>query len=89
MLLTSKVFALGAPTTVLMDAMRERRGVEALRAYVTGDSSEPIVISAFREFPRDETEELVIRHRSELEAIDGARLTILESVLLPFAKRSR
>lgn len=72
-----------------MDSLRERNGLDALRAYVLGDSSEPIVISAFREVDPEERADLVSRHRGELEAIDGARLLILESVLLPLEARSR
>lgn len=63
--------------------------IDALRAYVLGDTSEPVVLSAFRNVPAEERTTLLSRHRSELEAIDDARLTILESVLLPFEKRSR
>jgi hypothetical protein len=63
--------------------------VDALRAYVLGDSSEPIVLSAFRGVSADERTRVVSRHRSELEAIDGGRLAILESMLLPFERRTR
>lgn len=71
----------------MMDERNQRDGLEAMRAYVTGDSSEPIVISAFREMPLEARAWLVKRHRSELEAIDNARLTILESMLLPLDER--
>jgi len=63
--------------------------VDALRAYVLGDSSEPVVLSAFHDVPADERTTVLSSHRSELEAIDGARLAILESMLLPFEKRTR
>lgn len=63
--------------------------VSALRAYVSGETSEPVVLSAFRDVPAQERVRLVSRHRRELEAIDGARLVILESVLLPWEARSR
>lgn len=72
-----------------MDRTRERQGIAALRAYVTGETSEPIVISAFRDVPFEERAVLVSRARPELEAIDGARLLILESMLLPLEHRSR
>lgn len=72
-----------------METPRERKGVLALRAYVTGDSSEPVVISAFHGIPRAEVTSLVKRHRSELEAIDGGRLVILESMLLPWEALTR
>lgn len=72
-----------------METDRARRGLAALRAYVTGESSEPIVLSAFRDVPFEDRTELVSRARPELEAIDGARLLILESMLLPLEHRSR
>lgn len=72
-----------------MDAIRERRALAALRAYVHGDSSEPVVLSAFRDVPAHERTEIVGRHRRELEAIDAGRLLILESVLLPLVSRTR
>jgi hypothetical protein len=68
-----------------MDALQKR--ADALRAYVKGESSEPIVIAAFRGVPPRDRSELVARHRSELAAIDGARLVILESMLLPLEQR--
>lgn len=70
-----------------MDALLEKRGVDALRAYVAGDSSEPMVISAFRAIPLEERSVLVRRHRAELAAIDGGRLLIAESLLLPLDHR--
>lgn len=70
-----------------MDASHARGKAAALRAYVAGDSSEPIVISAFRGTTAQERSELVMRHRAELAAIDGARLVILESMLLPLEQR--
>lgn len=70
-----------------MDASLEKRGADALRAYVTGDSSEPMVISAFRAIPLEERSVLVRRHRAELAAIDGGRLLIAESLLLPLEHR--
>lgn len=72
-----------------MEPQREAQAVRALRAYVEGDSSEPIILSAFREVPLEDRTLLVGRHRAELEAIDNARLLILESMLLPLAHRSR
>jgi len=71
-----------------MDTARERQGIRALRAYVTGETSEPIVISAFRNVPPAERALLVSRHRGELAAIDGARLLILESMLVTFEQRA-
>jgi hypothetical protein len=70
-----------------MDALREKKGAEALRAYVAGDSSEPIVISAVRDLTGIERSTLVTRHRLELAAIDASRLVILESLVLPFDQR--
>ena len=67
----------------------DARGFAALRAYVSGESSEPIVISAFRDVPPEERSEIVTRHRRELEEIDGGRLLILESMLLPWDARTR
>jgi hypothetical protein len=72
-----------------MDANREAQIVRAFRAYVQGDSSEPVVISAVKEVPFEDRSVVVGRHRAELEAIDGARLLILESMLLPLHDRSR
>lgn len=72
-----------------MDSLHAMRGMDALRAYVAGDASEPVLLSAFREIPFEERGLLVSRHRGELEAIDGARLLILESMLLPWDDRSR
>lgn len=72
-----------------MEKTRERMGAAALRAYVTGETSEPVVLSAFRDVDPEERADLVRRHRGELEAIDGARLLILESMLLPLEHRSR
>lgn len=72
-----------------MENTRDRLGLAALRAYVTGETSEPVVISAFRDVPPEERADLVKRVRPELEAIDGARLLILESMLLPLEHRSR
>ena len=71
-----------------MDSHRETQVVRALKAYVEGDSSEPVVISALKEVALEERGALVGRHRAELEAIDGARLVILESMLLPLEQRS-
>lgn len=71
-----------------MDSVRERQGIRALRAYVTGETSEPVVVAAFRDVPPDERAKLVSRHRGELAAIDGARLLILESMLVPFEQRA-
>jgi hypothetical protein len=73
----------------MVDDTRENRGAEALRAYVAGDSSEPIVISAFREFPFEERSRLMSAYRRELEGIDSARTAILESMLLPLGERSK
>lgn len=70
-----------------MDAVREKRGFEALRGYVRGDLSEPTILSAFRDVPLPERSLLVTRARPELAAIDPSRLLILESMLLPFADR--
>ncbi|HEX2022804.1 MAG TPA: hypothetical protein VHH36_08815 [Candidatus Thermoplasmatota archaeon] len=70
-----------------MESVRERAGAAALRAYVKGDSSEPVVLSAFRGVPPDERARLVSRHRGELREIDGARLVILESMILPLDDR--
>lgn len=61
--------------------------IDAARAYVMGESSEPVVISAFRGVPGDERADLISRHRRELAAIDAPRLTILESMLLPLDDR--
>lgn len=72
-----------------MDIPRERKGLLALRAYVAGDSSEPVVISAFHDVAPEERARIVKAHRSELEAIDDARLLILESMLLPLEHRTR
>lgn len=72
-----------------METNRERQGIAALRAYVTGESSEPIVLSAFRDVPAEDRAVLVSRARPELEAIDGARLLILESMILPLEHRTR
>lgn len=72
-----------------MDSTRERRGIAALRAYVLGDTSEPVVLSAFRDVTFDERTEIVTRHRRELEGLDDARLLIAESLLLPLDARSR
>lgn len=72
-----------------MDAVRESKGAEALRAYVRGDSSEPILLSAFRSYGFEERSALVGKHRGELTQIDDARATILESMLLPLGERSR
>ena len=72
-----------------MDANRETQLVRALRAYVAGDSSEPVVISAVKEVPFEDRSLVVGRHRAELEAIDGARTVILESMLLPLHDRSK
>ena len=71
-----------------MDSVRERQGIRALRAYVTGETSEPVVVAAFRDVPPAERAQLVSRHRGELAAIDGARLLILESMLVPFEQRA-
>lgn len=60
-----------------------------MKAYVAGDTSEPVLISEFRAVPIEERTWILSRHRDELEAIDGARLTILESVLLPLEDRRR
>lgn len=61
----------------------------ALRAYVAGDSSEPIVLSAFRDVPFETRAALLNDLRPELQAIDDARLLILESMLLPLEDRTR
>lgn len=71
-----------------LDPTRERSGLRALRAYVTGETSEPVVVAAFRDVPPAARADLVSRHRGELAAIDGARLLILESMLVPFDQRS-
>jgi len=71
-----------------MDALQLRGKAAALLAYVTGDSSEPVVISAFRGTTPQERSDLVKRYRTELEAIDRARLVILESMLLPLEQRN-
>ncbi|HWH08771.1 MAG TPA: hypothetical protein VNX21_06190 [Candidatus Thermoplasmatota archaeon] len=70
-----------------MDAVIEKRGAEALRAYVSGESSEPVVLSEFRGIALEERSGLILRHRDELAAIDGARLLIAESMLLPLEHR--
>ena len=71
-----------------MDTNRELQVVRALRAYVEGDSSEPVVLSAVKEIPFEDRSLIVGRHRHELEAIDGARMVILESMLLPLHDRA-
>lgn len=73
----------------MLDTSRMSMGAEALRAYVRGDSSEPVVLSAFREYAFEDRSDLIGRHRAELEQIDPARATILESMLLPLGERSR
>lgn len=70
-----------------MDALLEKRCKEALRAYVAGDGAEPDALAAFKGVPLDERAALVSRHRGELSRIDGARLLILESMLLPLDHR--
>lgn len=77
------------PQWAAMMSGNDTRGFAALQAYVRGDSSEPVVISAFRDVPAEERSEIVSRHRHELEAIDGGRLLILESMLLPWEHRTR
>lgn len=72
-----------------MEPQRETQALRALRAYVAGDTSEPIILSAFREVPLEERSGLVESHRHELQAIDDARLLILESMLLPLDHRPR
>lgn len=72
-----------------METARESRTHLALRAYVSGDTSEPVVLSAFRDIPPEERTVLLDRHRRELEAIDAPRLLILESMLLPLEHRTR
>lgn len=63
------------------------RQIEALRAYVQGDSSEPVVIAAFRDVPADDRTTLFGRHRDELSRINQPRLVMLESMLLPLESR--
>lgn len=70
-----------------MELLRERQGAAALRAYVAGDSSEPVVLSAFRGVSADDRSALVDRHRRELADLDRARLVILESMILPLDRR--
>lgn len=72
-----------------MESAHERRSLLALRAYVTGESSEPVVLSAFRDVPLEERATIVKAHRHELQAIDDARLLIVESMLLPLEHRTR
>ena len=68
---------------------KESLRLSAARAYVLGDSSEPVLISAFRDVTAADRTRLLSRHRRELEAIDAPRLTILESMLLPLEQRTR
>lgn len=72
-----------------MESRRSRREIDALKAYVIGDSSEPVLLSAFRGVPLEERTRILTQHRAELERIDDARLTILESMLLPLDDRRR
>lgn len=72
-----------------MESALENQALRALRAYVAGDSSEPIILSAFRQVPLEERAPIVARHRHELQAIDDARLLIVESLLLPLDHRPR
>lgn len=67
--------------------MEERAVVDAMRAYVEGKSSEPVVLSAFRGIALEERTLVISRHRDELAAIDAPRELILESLLLPFSAR--
>ena len=71
----------------MMDERIDSRNRDALRAYVTGDSSEPVVLSAFHRIPPEERTRILALHRHELEEINGARLLILESMLLPLEDR--
>lgn len=73
----------------MMHERRPNREADALRAYVVGDTSEPVVISAFRGIPFEERSRIMDVHRPELEKLDGARLVILESMLLPLEDRRR
>lgn len=75
------------PRGAFMDLAVEKRIADALRAYVAGESSEPLVISAFRGVSAEDRMALVKRHRDELAAMDGARLLIAESLLLRFEHR--
>ncbi|MEA3201552.1 MAG: hypothetical protein QOE90_2980 [Thermoplasmata archaeon] len=68
---------------------KESLRLDAARAYVQGDSSEPVLLSAFRGVTLEDRTRLISSHRRELEAIDAPRLTILESMLLPFEQRAR
>lgn len=70
-----------------MDKQRETQVLRAMMAYVQGDSSEPVVLSALRGVTLEDRSVVVSRHRAELAAVDGARLLILESMLLPLAQR--
>ena len=72
-----------------MDSSREVQVVRALKAYVEGDSSEPVVLSAVKGVAWEERSHIVGQHRAELEAIDSSRLLILESMLLPLHDRAR
>ena len=87
MLTCSKVFASGGTLPKAMDRQRETQVLRAMKAYVMGDSSEPVVLSALRGVTFEDRTHVVTRHRSELEAIDGARLLILESMMLPLSQR--
>lgn len=58
----------------------QNRELEALYAYVRGDTSEPVVLSDLRGVPRDEVQRLLAEHRQELTKIDPARSVILESI---------
>jgi uncharacterized protein YqeY len=64
-----------------MRAEKDARGLAALKAYVTGETSEVVVLSDLREYRRDEVKKLLAEHRSELAEIDPARAVILESIL--------
>ncbi|GEM_PF-4642769 len=68
---------------------KESIRLDAALAYVKGDSSEPVLLSAFRDVSVEDRTRLLSRHHRELEAIDEPRLAILESMLLPLEQRHR
>ncbi len=59
----------------------EPRGLDCLRAYVSGESAEPDLASCMRTLPRAEARRMLKDNSEELDQMNAARRAILDSLL--------
>lgn len=63
------------------------RGLDVMRAYVTGEGSLSTLLGGLKGLEPEDVGVILTEHRAELYALDPARSVILESVLPTHSRR--